>query len=479
MILIFLIYGLAFFSMGLAIFILPKKCSAFKLADKLWLLAGFGIFHGINEWIDMFMLINKPAEIPLVEFTRLFILAVSYLFLVLFGAAIISEGKKKASVLKILLVFLSLVWIGAIILNKQLLLRVVWTRYLLGIPGSALTAYALFLQIAEFKRTNLVTVIKSLKLGVLAFSFYGFFSGLIVPRADFSPASFLNYETFFKITGIPIQVFRTVCAVIITYAIIRVLSIFEWETNNKIRNLLEKTRDSYRKLEQLEKIKDSLTHMIVHDLNNPLTAISGELQLLKMEEREFNAEQKEGLNSAFAATEDLKRMISNLLDINKMEENKLKLNYEKFKLEGFVQEVADQLSVMAQMENKTISLDAARNMPEMSADKELVRRTIANLVNNAIKHSPSGGNVLMKTFFKEEDNNFYIQVKDSGEGIPEEYLNKIFDKFVQVENEKAKMGHGLGLTFCKMAVEAHGGKIWAESELDKGSTFYFTIPAKE
>ena len=109
MTLIFLIYGLAFFTMGLAIFILPKKYSTFKLANKLWLLAGFGIFHGINEWIDMFMLIKKPAEIPLVEFTRLFILAVSYLFLVLFGTRIISEEKKKASVLRILPVFLTIV----------------------------------------------------------------------------------------------------------------------------------------------------------------------------------------------------------------------------------------------------------------------------------------------------------------------------------------------------------------------------------
>ncbi|MFH1397237.1 MAG: ATP-binding protein [Candidatus Omnitrophota bacterium] len=245
------------------------------------------------------------------------------------------------------------------------------------------------------------------------------------------------------------------------------------------REYTDRLNESYKKLQALERLKDSLTHMIVHDLNNPLTAISGELQLLKMEESEFNAEQKKGLNSAFTATEDLKRMISNLLDINKMEENKLKLNYEKFKLEGLVQEVSDQMSFRAQIGNKTISLDTTRDMPEMSADKELIRRTIANLVNNAIKYSPSGGNVLIKTFFNKEDNNFHIQVKDSGEGIPEEYLKKIFDKFVQVENEKAKMGHGLGLTFCKMAVEAHGGKIWAESELDKGITFYFTIPASK
>ncbi len=478
--LIFLIYGLAFFTMGLAIFILPKKCSAFKLANKLWLLAGFGIFHGINEWIEMFMLINKPAEIPLVEFTRLFILAVSYLFLVLFGAVIVSEGKKKASALKMLPVFLSLVWIGAIVLNKQPLLRIVWTRYLLGITGSALTAYALFLQIAEFKRINLVTIIKSLKLGVIAFSFYGFFSGLIVPRANIFPASFLNYETFFKITGIPVQVFRAVCAVIMTYAIVRVLSIFEWETNNKIKNLLEETRNSYRKLEQLEKTKDSLTHMIVHDLNNPLMSVSGRLQLLQMgPEDMFTNEQKNNLDQALLSVNELKVMISNLLDINKMEEGKLVLRYENINLEHLLQEVLNEMKIIAEIEGKKIALEIAENMPKTSADKELIRRVIANFITNAIKHTPNQGTVIVKAFYEKENKEFCVQVEDLGEGIPEEYWGKIFEKFVQLEDEQAKRGRGLGLAFCKMAVEAHGGRIWVESEVGKGSTFYFTIPIKK
>ena len=478
MILIFLIYGLAFFTMGLAIFIFPKRDSEFKLAKKIWLIAGFGVVHGINEWVDMFMLI-KPVETPVADLMRLFILAVSYLFLVFFGLEMMDREKRKALVLKMLPAALCIFWITAIILNKDISLRNIWTRYLLGIPGSMLTAYALFLQTTELKKTNLKAVLRNLKLGILAFSFYGFFSGFIVPRAGFFPASFLNYETFLRITGVPVQVFRAACAVIMAYAIIRVLSVFECERNNKIKNLLEETQNFYRNLKQLEKTKDSLTHMIVHDFSNPLTAISGELQLLKMGGKEFNAEQKESLNSALTATKNIKRMMDNLLDINKMEENKLKLNYETFKLEDLIQQVVDQMNIMAQIENKTVSFDGVPNMPEISADKELLRRIIANLLNNAVKYSPSSGNVFIKSLFKKEDDNFYIQVKDAGKGIPEEYLDKIFDKFAQVENEKTKIGHGLGLAFCKMAVEAHGGKIWVESELDKGSTFYFTVPAKK
>jgi len=242
------------------------------------------------------------------------------------------------------------------------------------------------------------------------------------------------------------------------------------------REYMNKLDESYKKLQVLEQLKDSLTHMIVHDLNNPLMAISGRLQLLKMDEENFSEEQKKGLRSALLANEDLKGMISNLLDVNKMEEGKLILRTEEFKLKGLAKGVVDEMSIIAQDNDKSLFLDAAEDMPNISGDKELIRRVIANLINNAIKHSSPKGTIFVKVSFKQDDSNFYIRVKNSGEGIPKEYLDKIFDKFVQVEDEKAKMGKGLGLTFCRMAVEAHGGKIWVESEAGKGSTFYFTIP---
>ena len=233
-----------------------------------------------------------------------------------------------------------------------------------------------------------------------------------------------------------------------------------------------------KQMEKYEQIKDSLTHMIVHDLNNPLMAISGRLELLKMDEGSFNEEQKENLKSALLSSQDLRTMISNLLDINKMEEGKIVLRSEKFQIGGLIKEVIGQMSVIAQSEDKSFSLDVSEEIPDISADKELIRRVVANLINNAIKHSPSKVTIFVKAFFNQNDGSVHVRVKDSGEGIPKEYLSKIFEKFFQVENKKAKMGRGLGLTFSKMAVEAHGGKIWVDSELGKGSEFTFTIPTK-
>ena len=226
-------------------------------------------------------------------------------------------------------------------------------------------------------------------------------------------------------------------------------------------------------------MKDSLTHMIVHDLNNPLSVISGRLQLLQMEaEGTFSQGQKRNVGEALLATQALKMMIGTLLDINKMEVGRLQLNYENFNLGDIVKEVVDQMNVIAEPDEKILSFDVLADIPAVSADKELIKRVIANLVNNAIKFTPPKGSIQIKVFYDSSNNSFYTTVKDTGSGIPEEYLGRIFDKFVQVESKKVKTGRGLGLTFCKMAVEAHGGKIWVESEPNKGSIFIFTLPHK-
>lgn len=248
----------------------------------------------------------------------------------------------------------------------------------------------------------------------------------------------------------------------------------------RIKSLHDELEDNYKKLKELEKMKDSLTHMIVHDLNNPLMVISGRIDLLKMEgEGEFTENQKKNLEKASSALQDLKRMINNLLDINKMEEGKIKLNYESFNLGDIAKELVDQMKVIAGDDDKNLSLEIPDDMPEISADKELIKRVITNLINNAIKFTLPKGSAVVKVLYNNSDKDFYVRVKDTGRGVPKQYLDRIFDKFVQVESKDVKPGRGLGLTFCKMTVEAHGGRIWVESEPGKGSLFTFTLPSNK
>lgn len=217
----------------------------------------------------------------------------------------------------------------------------------------------------------------------------------------------------------------------------------------RIKFLHDEVSNSYEKLKELEKLKDALTHMIIHDLNNPLTGVLGNLQLLQMDLGDtLSAEQKTDIENALLSCGDMKKMIDNLLDINKMEEGQIKLRSENFNLDEAAREVVERMLVTARLENKTILLESRARAFGISADKELIKRVIANLINNALKHTSAGGIIQIEVSLNEDEHIFYTRVKDSGEGIPKDYLGKIFDKFVQVEDRKARMGRGLGLHFA-------------------------------
>lgn len=256
MIYVFFIYGLSFFTMGLALLIYPKKSSVFSLAKHLRIVALFGILHGINEWIDMFILIQHPVEGTPLNLIRGPILAASFFFLVLFGAKVIIETKKRTPALQALPLILFIIWAAMVsVSSRKLIMGDTWARYLLGGPGAFLSAYALMIQIPLFQEIKLRSVIWNLRVSAGAFLAYGFLSGLIVGKNSFFPSSLLNYSSFMDTVGIPVQVFRAVCAVMIAYNMTRILKIFDWETRESLRE----ARDSLeiRIRERTEELEES------------------------------------------------------------------------------------------------------------------------------------------------------------------------------------------------------------------------------
>ncbi|MBW7992673.1 MAG: PAS domain-containing protein [Planctomycetes bacterium] len=236
MIFVWFIYGLAFFVLGLVILVYPKKGSAFKLADDIWLIAGFGILHGINEWLDMFIGIGEPFPPDILKIIRIVTLVGSFLFLLRFGTKVISEKIKKYRLIQFLPVVLLTIWGIIIVTSKQqLLMGDIFGRYLLCVPGTLLTALGLFLQIPQFKQAKLPAATRNLRLAVIAFIFYAVFAGLVVKETSFFPASFLNYTLFMTLFRIPVQIFRAVCAIILAYSTTYLLSIFRWETREILR----------------------------------------------------------------------------------------------------------------------------------------------------------------------------------------------------------------------------------------------------
>jgi signal transduction histidine kinase len=244
------------------------------------------------------------------------------------------------------------------------------------------------------------------------------------------------------------------------------------------KRLYDKVREDYEKLRELEGLREMFTHMLVHDLRSPLAAISGGVELLRMNASDkAEAESKEVADNAMAVVFSLTEMISSLLDVARLEEGKMPLHKASVDLRDPVRRAVEGLRGMAEMSNAPVTCSLPENRVATTCDAELVGRVVSNLLGNAIRYLAGGKGI--RVVLEERLEGAYVAVIDNGPGIAPEYREKIFEKFGQVEDGKPrqKYSSGLGLTFCKLAVEAHGGRIGVESEVGKGSTFWFVIPA--
>jgi hypothetical protein len=261
MIFIFFIYGLAFFVLGVTVATYPRAHSKFLLAENVWLIAAFGIMHGLNEWIDMFIMIQKPFDIVNLRLIKSIFLPVSFICLYLFGIKSIPGMKKRqmgsTAVLGVLIIIFVLIVVKS---SQRYLMADIWARYLLAVPGIVLTFLALTAQEKVVRKSIVSKKTGYLKWSAYAFLSYSFFSGLIVPEAGFFPANLLNYFTFKEIVVIPVQVFRTLCAVLILYGTIGALRIFDWETTEALKRsreeleirVKERTRELTDALDQIK-----------------------------------------------------------------------------------------------------------------------------------------------------------------------------------------------------------------------------------
>ncbi len=241
------------------------------------------------------------------------------------------------------------------------------------------------------------------------------------------------------------------------------------------KHLFDQLQENYDRLRELETLRDNLTHMIVHDMRTPLMAINGYLQLLKMTGgQKLDEEEKDYVEQALSGTSALVEMVSSLLDVSRLETGAMPLNLKPNDLRTLAKEAFETLGALAR--KRQVHVEVPPEPLLVRCDAEIIRRVIVNLVANAVKFTPQDGQV--RVAVKTDDAKARVTVVDTGPGIPPEYREKIFEKFGQVETrqQEGKYSTGLGLTFCKLAVKAHGGKIGVKSEVGKGSTFWFTLP---
>jgi signal transduction histidine kinase len=220
--------------------------------------------------------------------------------------------------------------------------------------------------------------------------------------------------------------------------------------------------------------------MIVHDLKTPLTAVLATLEMVM--DGDFGAltpAQRAALVDVEDQAEDLLALIADLLEVTKVEQSSIALSPEPIAPAAFLAELVFDWQHRFQQEGATAHTDVSDDAPVFDADKTVLKRVFANLLQNALSHSPLGVRVRMSA--RRDGDAILFTVADNGPGIPKEYHDLIFRKFEQVRTANAPKtrSSGLGLTFCRLAVEGHGGTIWVQSEEGKGAQFHVRLPLSE
>jgi signal transduction histidine kinase len=250
--------------------------------------------------------------------------------------------------------------------------------------------------------------------------------------------------------------------------------------HNRLKKSVDKLADKNKRLEELEAQKEYLTRMIVHDMRNPLNAINMSTDLMLMQDKSDHDKLNVLLETCKRSCTDLEQMIQNILDVRMMKENKLELKKNGVHLSSVVKDVQWQFQLKIDDSRISLTIGDMKDVPELHADYEMVKRVIANLLNNAIRHTPEHGVIHIDVEHVCEKEMIRFSMKDSGEGIPEEVQKTIFNTYMRIDsgsNGAHRGRYGLGLAFCRMAVEAHGGRIWVESAGNgSGSTFVFEMP---
>jgi signal transduction histidine kinase len=234
----------------------------------------------------------------------------------------------------------------------------------------------------------------------------------------------------------------------------------------------------YKELETASKHKSEFLANMSHELRTPLNAIIGFSQVLREGiSGEVNAKQQEYLDDILTSASHLLALINDVLDLSKVEAGQVELQVAPFSLQEALERGVSMVRERATQDGVQLTLHANGNLDVVVGDERRIRQVIFNLLSNAVKFAPAGGQVDVKA--TQSNGEVTVSVADTGPGIAAQDLDRIFEEFQQTDVGASQAeGTGLGLALSKRFVEMHGGRIWCDSELGKGSTFRFTLPLR-
>jgi two-component system phosphate regulon sensor histidine kinase PhoR len=225
---------------------------------------------------------------------------------------------------------------------------------------------------------------------------------------------------------------------------------------------------------QTEAMRRDFISNVSHELRTPLAALKALTETLQSGALEDPPAAHRFVEQMETEVDSLSLMVNELLELSRIESGRVPLNVEPTPPLNIVNPAVERLQLQAERAGLTLSIECADDLPLVRADSTRVQQVVVNLLHNAVKFTPKGGRVTVSV--TKQDRDILFAISDTGIGIAAEDLPRIFERFYKVDRSRATSGTGLGLAIARHLVEAHGGKIWAESKVGKGSTFYFTIP---
>lgn len=475
-VLVYFIYGLAFFSMGLLVAVEGGRASDIRLRRALPPLAGFGMVHAAHEWTEMYGLMGHPAsslEVSILWGIQLATLAFSFISLAAFGSFLLAENEITRRLFLLIPIGLQAVWVFGLYhfrgqYTGQVLWDVadVWTRYTLAIPASLLTAIGLVMQQRAFRRSGLIRFGQDALWAAITFGWYGLFGQFFAKNTPLFPSSIINQQTFFDLFGFPIQMFRAVTAVAAALFVIRFLRAFQVETERKIADLqaarLEESQqreilrgELFRRVVAAQEAERQRIARDLHDeTGQSLTAIGMGLRGLTGKLSSRNKDAHTTLHKLETLTADslkeLQRLISDLRPSH----------LDDLGLSAALRWYANRIQEHSPLSVRVDIVGEERDLDETM--KIAIFRIIQESLNNIIKHAHA---THVSIYLRFEEKNVRITVRDNGIGFDLEHRKQ------QRTNRPC-----LGLAGMEERAALLGGTVCVQSRPGYGTEVEALIP---
>jgi signal transduction histidine kinase len=465
---VYLLYGLAFIALGIILSLQARMPVGVLPHSLLWILAAFGLLHGACEWLLMASMIEAatPAGgiLPWLCNASLFLAAFSFAVLGQFGIEWRILHARWPKPVRIVPAAVFVLWAvfaagtGALDPAATSVTADAVSRYFLALPGALVAASALHSEAARWNGPGSARTRSYLIAAAMSLAAYSLLAGLVVPRAPFWPASTFNAEVFRTASGVPVMVFRALCALAVTLALSRALVV-----------------EAAKARAETQRLREEFISVVAHDLRSPVGAIRLNVDALEKLTREHPVgEHVTRIISKMNVTATgLARMIGDLLDASLVESKRLTLRTERVDLDQLIRDVVDRASGLT--EGRAVRIVAPAGARGIDLDPQRFEQIMVNLLSNATKYASPGTEIVVAV--ESGPAEALVSVTNAGSGIEPAEAPLLFTRFYRSDARgDGPHGLGLGLYIVKGLVEAHGGRVWVESEPGKSTTFRFSLP---